>query len=120
MCWLEDDGWAYLRTDNPVARKQHRCAEGCRIEPGERYLSFVGISEGSFEIVKMCTACRSAAQLLGTACRRYEEWSSDPPIGLLLRELDEHLDNDELLETSPPEELAALEQARVQLRERAH
>lgn len=59
MCFVADGYCEFYRTEEPIARKKHRCEE-CRavISPGERYFKESGLFEGDFFEGKKCARCR--------------------------------------------------------------
>jgi hypothetical protein len=109
MCWENEGGWVELNRGVRTARKAHLCAEGHTINPGERYHWAVGKWEGDFSTWKACEPCIAAAQALGAACRLYDRWSDNPPLGTLYESYVEHLVGGELpLDVVPPEVVAGL------------
>lgn len=96
MCWDNDYGVQIFQSTQRTARKAHRCDEGCRIKPGDRYRYWAGKYDGDFFSAKACEPCWKAAKALGAACRLYESWSDDPPIGELREAYEEHLEHGEL------------------------
>lgn len=108
MCWENDGTWTQLGGGTNVARKQHRCDQGCVIQPGQRYHWGAGLGDGEFYSWKECEPCHQASIALGAACRLYDPYSTDPPIGMLLDAYHEHLDLGELEAEVVPDDLMAL------------
>jgi hypothetical protein len=104
MCWYDEgDSWT-LSSGTRTARKAHRCAEGCTIQPGDTYHYWVGTCENDFTTAKWCEPCARTISRLGDACRLYDPESTDPPIGVLRWELTGHL-NVDLPENGVPEDV---------------
>lgn len=120
MCWDNDGDWTHLASGTRVASKTHRCVEGCRVEPGERYHYWTGLWDGDFTTTKACVGCVKAARALGDACRLYEKWSDDPPIGELRDAYQEHLEHGELpRDVVPPNVVRQLQRHYRELKKRA-
>lgn len=94
MCWdYGDETWP-LGDGTRTARKPHRCANGCRIDPGDSYHYWTAVDGEQFVAVKWCDPCEVTGRHLGDACRLYYEDSADPPIGELWHELQAHVMHD--------------------------
>lgn len=119
MCW-DDEGRNHLRRGTHVARMPHRCDEGCRINPGDTYHYGVGLFDGEFYSWKLCQPCETASSALGAACRIYDRYSTNPPIGMLREAYQEHLEYGELdTEAVPAATVWKLRRHYVALRKRS-
>lgn len=92
MCW---DGGEYSDIWNIAerrARKSYRCYE-CdgAIDAGQKYTNITSLYEHRWDTYRLCTPCIEASDALGAACRLYEDFSDNPPVGGLRDALDEHM-----------------------------
>lgn len=120
MCWDDDGSWCALAYGTRTARKTHRCDEGCAINPGDRYHYWTGIYDGDFMSGKACAPCHSASVALGAACRLYEQWSTNPPVGMLREAYQEHLEQGGLpRDVVPPNVVRKLQRHYRELKRRS-
>jgi hypothetical protein len=90
MCRVQYcDPWEVYSSKIRKARKEHECYECSRtICPGETYRYAAGLTEGRWDVFKLCAHCEAAGQWLQVVCHGYlyggigeelrEHWEEEP------------------------------------------